>query len=96
MSKKKKNRSGKAAVEARKRKIDNNTVRYKCLECGMEEDVPRDAIELIDIFDDGDGAPEFDCKSCNGVMLPKERENSGETEYIISDGSYLDDDDSPL
>lgn len=95
MAKKKKNRSGKAAVEARKRKAAGEKVRYKCTECGIEEDIPRSAIEMIDIFDEGLGMPEFSCKECKGVMEAIEDEENG-TVYIISEGSTIEDDDDDL
>lgn len=79
MAKKKKNRNGRAAVEARKRNLfgetaqTGDTVRYKCLDCGVEEEIPRSVVEMFDTLDDeGDisVAPRFDCENCDGVMEP--------------------------
>lgn len=92
MSKKKKNRSGKAAVEARRRKTIGDKVRYKCTECGIEEEIPRRAIEIIDIFDEGLGMPEFSCKACKGTMEAIEDKATG-TVHIVSEGSSIEDDD---
>ncbi|MCX7950033.1 MAG: hypothetical protein N2509_07965 [Treponemataceae bacterium] len=95
MSKKKRNRSGKAAVEARKRRIQGDTVRYKCMECGIEEDIPRSAIEIIDIFDEGMGMPEFSCKVCKGTMEAIE-DKEVETIHIVSTGNSIDDEGDDL
>lgn len=79
MAKKKKNRNGRTVVEARKRKLlgdslqIGDTVRYKCLDCGIEEDIPRNVVEMFDALDDeGDisVAPRFNCEKCDGVMEP--------------------------
>jgi hypothetical protein len=75
MSKKKKNRCGKLAVESRKNKVQGTTVRYKCLECGIEEEIPRSVVEMFDALDDeGDISvpPRFDCEKCRGLMEPLE------------------------
>jgi len=92
MAKGKKRRSGKAAVEARKRKLKNDKVKYKCLECGIEEDIPKSAIEIIDIFDEGVGMPDFKCKKCNGIMGAIEGDQ-GETIHIVSKESVDEEDD---
>lgn len=94
MSKKKK-RSGKVAVEARKRRIHGDAVRYKCVECGIEEDVPRSAIGIIDIFDEGMGMPEFSCKVCKGNMEAVE-DKEVETIHIVLTGNSIDDEDDDL
>jgi len=95
MAKKKKNRSGKAAVVARKRKTIGDKVRYKCTECGIEEDIPRSAIEIIDIFDEGLGMPEFSCKACKGIMEAID-DKKIETVHIVSEGSSIEDEDDDL
>lgn len=95
MTRKKKNRSGKAAVEARKRKITGDKVRYKCTECGIEEDIPRSAIEIIDIFDEGLGMPEFNCKACKGIMEAIE-DKEIETVHIASERCSIDDEDDDI
>lgn len=79
MAKKKKSRNGRVAVAARKRELlgdckqAGDAVRYKCLECGIEEDIPRSVVETFDALDDeGDisVAPRFDCEKCEGIMEP--------------------------
>jgi len=54
---------------------DNNksTVRFICLQCNIEEDIPREVVEHFDIIDDGDTAvpPRFSCENCGGEMIPK-------------------------
>lgn len=97
MSKRKKNRSGKAAVEARKRGLQGNSIKYRCLECGIEEDVPRSAIELIDILDEGIGMPTFMCKACyKGIMEAIEEPWTGEVINIVSEGSSIKEDDDDV
>jgi len=97
MAKKKKNRSGRAAVAVKRGKITGNTVRYKCLKCGVEEDIPQSAIELIEVFDDIEELPEFDCKKCDGVMeaLNKSAKSYNESDviHIVSSGISDDNDD---
>lgn len=96
MVKRKKNRSGKVAVEARKRKQQGKSIKYKCLECGIEEDIPRSAIDIIDIFDEGLGDPEFECKQCKGIMeavVKPKISNSDEVIHIIGGKSFPNEDD---
>lgn len=92
MARKKKKRNGKAAVAARKRRLQGDSVRYKCLECGIKEDIPRDVVEMFDIFDDGDTSvpPRFDCEKCGGIMEPIEYEGVHGEVYRI-EGEAEDD-----
>ena len=54
---------------------DNNKsmVRFICLQCNIEEDIPREAEEYCDAMDDGDTTvpPRFSCEKCGGEMIPK-------------------------
>lgn len=97
MAKKKKSRSGRAAVAAKRGKTRDSTVRYRCLKCGVEEDVPRSAVELIEIFDDIEEYPLFDCKKCEGVMEPVNKDwrsyNESDVIHIVSSGIPEDDGD---
>lgn len=97
MVKKKKSRSGRAAVAAKRGKISDRTVRYRCLKCGVEEDVPKSAVELMEIFDDIEDYPLFDCKKCEGVMEPINKDmisyNESEVIHIVSRGIPEDDGD---
>jgi uncharacterized protein with PIN domain len=92
MAKAKKKRSGRVAVEARKRKLQKDKVKYKCLGCGIEEDIPKRAIEIIDIFDEGIGMPDFKCEKCNGIMEAIENDLE-EAIHIVSNESVDEDDD---
>jgi len=59
--------------EKRKAKIAESThVRYRCLGCGAEEDIPRDVVEMMDIQDGGDLSvpPRFSCEMCPEQMEP--------------------------
>ena len=90
MSKKKKNRSGRLAVEARKNKILGTTVKYKCLECGIEEEIPRSVVEMFDALDDeGDISvpPRFDCEKCGGLMEPIEYSGVHGIEYKMKENA---------
>lgn len=67
------------AVEVKRRGLvgeierTEDAVRYKCLNCGIEEDIPRSVVEMFDALDDeGDisVAPRFDCEKCDGIMEP--------------------------
>lgn len=95
MAKKKKKRNGKAAVAARKHRLKGDSVRYKCLKCGIEEAIPREVVELFDILDDGDTSvpPRFDCEKCGETMEPIEYEGIHGEIYRIESVTEDDDDD---
>ena len=59
---------------ADKLKEKNKPVTFKCLECGTEEDIPKDVVDTYDIFDEGDITvpPRFSCEICGGTMEPIE------------------------
>jgi len=44
------------------------------LQCNIEEEIPRDVVEMLDIMDPGDPTvpPRFVCEKCGGEMRPKE------------------------
>lgn len=54
---------------------DNNksTVRFICLQCSIEEEIPQEVVEYCDAMDDGDIGvpPRFSCENCGGEMIPK-------------------------
>lgn len=87
MAKRKKKRSKKAKEAVRKKRLQKSSIKYKCLECGTEEDIPRSAIEMIDIFDEGLGEPEFECKKCNGIMETVEKAKIKPEQMIHIKGS---------
>lgn len=79
MSKKRKKKKTKDKIRAKikkQKKLEkekkNKVVRFKCLNCGVEEDIPRDVVEMLDFQDLGDISvpPRFDCKECEGQMEP--------------------------
>ena len=48
-------------------------VRFICLQCNIEEDIPEEVVEYCDAMDDGDleVPPRFSCEKCGGEMVPK-------------------------
>jgi hypothetical protein len=48
-------------------------VRFVCLQCNVEEDIPKEVVEYCDAMDDGDISvpPRFSCEKCGGEMIPK-------------------------
>lgn len=49
-------------------------IKYICLQCNIEEDIPKEVVDYCDIMDDGDISvpPRFSCQVCGGEMRPKE------------------------
>ena len=64
---KKKSRIGSANVSSQSK------VRFVCLQCNVEEDIPEEVVEYCDVMDDGDleVPPRFSCERCGGEMVPK-------------------------
>lgn len=62
------------------RKEDNMKIKFKCTQCGFEEDIPKGVVDYFDIMDGGDPLvpPRFDCQHCDGLMEP--------VHYINHDG----------
>ena len=52
---------------------NQSKVRFICLQCRIEEDIPEEVVEYCDVMDDGDieVPPRFSCVNCNGEMVPK-------------------------
>ena len=48
-------------------------IKYVCMQCKIEEDIPKSVVEYFDVIDDGDTSvpPSFSCQSCGGEMVPK-------------------------
>lgn len=48
------------------------TIKYKCTECDMEEDIPKEVVEYFDVMDQSniDEPPCFSCEKCGGIMRP--------------------------
>ena len=53
--------------------ISQSKVRFVCLQCNVEEDIPEEVVEYCDAMDDGDleVPPRFSCEKCGGEMVPK-------------------------
>lgn len=54
------------------KQYDKETVRFRCLECDVEEDIPTSVVEMLGFEDAGDISvpPRFDCEICDGLMEP--------------------------
>lgn len=77
MAKKKKKPKDKIRARIKREKKlekekEERFVRFRCIECGKEEDIPRDVVERLDFEDGGDLSvpPRFDCTDCDGQMEP--------------------------
>ena len=60
-------------LESTVQNSSKSTVRFICLQCNIEEDIPQEVVEYCDAMDDGDVAvpPRFSCENCGGEMIPK-------------------------
>jgi uncharacterized Zn finger protein len=49
---------------------------YICTECGVEEYIPRDVVEMFDEIDDQNimEPPTFSCEKCGAIMKPQKYE----------------------
>ena len=59
------------------------SVKFRCLKCKVEEDVPENIVEMMDNFDGGDLSvpPRFNCEMCmGGIMEP--------IDYTTKDGRH--------
>ena len=58
-------------------------VRFICLQCNVEEDIPEEVVEYCDAMDDGDleVPPRFSCEKCGGEMIPKKYKGVHGIEY---------------
>ena len=56
-------------------KIKNpSKIEFICPKCGAKENIPKNVVEYLDAMDqcaDTHVPPRFDCKRCDGKMLPK-------------------------
>ena len=52
--------------------MGGKAVRYVCLQCNIEEDIPEKVVKYFDVMDDGDTSvpPRFSCEACGGEMRP--------------------------
>ena len=53
-------------------KAGGKAIRFVCLQCEIEEDIPQKVLRYFDIMDGGDSSvpPRFSCKACGGEMRP--------------------------
>lgn len=58
----------------RKKIEKERQVKFICLECGTEENIPRNVVVELDELDDGDNSepPRFQCENCGGPMIPED------------------------
>ena len=58
------------------------SIKFRCLKCKVEEDVPENIVEMLDNFDGGDLSvpPRFTCERCTGIMEP--------IDYTTKDGRH--------
>ena len=77
MKKKKKKAKDKVRLKIKeKKKLENRlkeeTVKYRCLSCGYEEEIPEIVVMEFDLMDQGDTSvpPRFDCEMCDEQMEP--------------------------
>jgi hypothetical protein len=70
--KQKAKQKAKRRMEGDKERESLDFVRYKCLECGVEEDIPEEIVMQMDFEDGGDPTcpPRFKCEACPGQMEP--------------------------
>lgn len=49
-----------------------NEVKFKCKKCGIEEDVPKEVVDMLEQADNGDlrYPPRLRCEKCPGLMEP--------------------------
>ena len=62
------------------------SVRFRCLKCKVEEDVPENIVEMMDNFDGGDLSvpPRFNCEICTGgIMEPIDYKTKDGRHYKI-------------
>jgi uncharacterized OB-fold protein len=75
MKKKKPKDKARAKIKARKREEkqhEEKMVLFRCLGCGLEEEIPREVVEDFDANDGGDLSvpPRFNCTDCDKQMEP--------------------------
>ena len=64
-----------------------NSVNYICLQCGINEAIPKEVVDEFDQMDEGDllDAPRFTCENCGGEMYPEHYKSTHGLEYKLSD-----------
>lgn len=70
--------SKKRKVKSKKKNPRNvsksETIKFVCVSCKEEENIPTDVVEYFDMIDDGNTSvpPRFSCESCGGEMYPED------------------------
>lgn len=69
--------------------MGGKAVRYVCLQCNIEEDIPEKVVKYFDIMDDGDPTvpPRFSCKTCGGEMRPVSYDGVHGQKYKLNDST---------
>lgn len=64
-----------------------NSVNYICLQCGINEAIPKEVVDEFDQMDEGNllDAPRFTCENCGGEMYPEYYKSTHGLEYKLSD-----------
>ena len=59
-------------MKREKRMVEDKEVPFRCLECGIVEDIPKEAVDYFHEMDGGDKnvPPRFQCEKCGGIMEP--------------------------
>jgi predicted nucleic acid-binding Zn ribbon protein len=70
--------------QKRRQEKQNKIVKYICIDCGIEEDIPENVVKHFDIVDIGDISepPRFSCEECGGEMRPIKYTSVHGIEYI--------------
>lgn len=65
----------------------SETIKYICLNCKVEENIPADVVEYFDAMDDGDTSvpPRFSCEICGGDMYPEDYKGIHGEHYKIEE-----------
>ncbi|MBP2034211.1 putative RNA-binding Zn-ribbon protein involved in translation (DUF1610 family) [Clostridium algifaecis] len=63
-------------AKIKEKQIKEEGILYICTECGVEEYIPRDVVEMFDEIDDENiiEPPTFSCEKCGAIMRPKKYE----------------------
>ena len=74
-------------IKQRNSNENEAAVTFRCLDCHISEDIPREVVEFLDGSDieyDPKSAPQFSCAQCGGQMYPVAYTNQYGYEFKIS------------
>ena len=62
-----------AVVQQGKKGQNSSMIRYICMNCGAQEEIPLEVVRTFDEMDQSNinEPPQFDCESCGGLMRPE-------------------------